>query len=510
MSCPTFRGCSAWPMAKSDWLHTAMQLVPSLLLRPAAWAVCSLSTVLLVAGCAPHTRLQPTHITMPSGWPADSATSAGNAKEAASLPIWSSMVQDPALHQLLAQASAHNHALRLALLRAEEAHAAYGIERANRWPTVAIGSSHARARVPGDLNASGQPVVGSEHQAFVGMNSWELDLWGRVRSLSEAALQQYLATEAGAQAARQALLAQVARAYVALREADDRLHITRSTMASRAETLRIFTRRYEVGSTSKYALSQVQSLYHQAQAMVVQIEQTRAQAAHALHLLTGADISQLPAPQRQAPIFAAVPVGLPSSLLTARPDIQAAEHQLQAAHAHVDAARAAFFPRIVLSGSWGSSSAQLDGLFDAGSRSWSFMPSISLPIFDGGQRQAQLDLTAVRQHNAVVQYEQTVQNAFREVADALSTRHALAQQVDIQHDNLSALQERARLAQLRYDSGASPYLDVLDAQRDLLSAAQQVVQVRYALQSTHISLYTALGGGTTLGIHAAPTSTEPH
>lgn len=413
------------------------------------------------------------------------------------------MVKDPSLQQLLVQASTHSHDLRLALLRAQEARAAYGIQRADRVPSISVGSSHARARVPGDLNATRQSVVSSDHEVFVGLNSWELDLWGRVRNLSEAALQQYLASEAGAQAARQALLAQVARTYLALREADERLALTHRTVESRAETLRIFTRRHEVGALSKYALTQVQSLHHQALAMAVQLEQERAQVAHALYLLTGASVDPLPPLERGAPIFADVPVGLPSSLLTARPDIMSAEHQLQASRAQVAAARAAFFPRIALTGSWGSGSAELNGLFESGSKAWTFMPSIALPIFDGGRRQANLDLAAVRQNAAVVTYERTIQTAFREVADALAVRHGMSQQVEIQHSNLQSLQERARLAQLRYDNGASPYLDVLDAERELLSAAQQVVQARYALQSAQVSLYTALGGGTTLG-HATP------
>lgn len=481
----------------------------SLSLRAAHWATIGLSVSCLIAGCAPSQPFQQVKQKLPAHWPADSLQSASQPALNAGLLEWRSAVQDTVLQQLLTEASSHNHDLRLALLRAQEARAAYGMERADRLPHLSAGSNHARARAPGDLNATGKPVIASEHQVFLGVNSWELDLWGRVHSLSEAALQQYLATEAGAQAARQALLVQVARSYVALREADGRLHITRQTMNSRAETLRIFTHRYEVGSTSKYALSQVQSLHHQAQAMVVQIEHERAHAAHTLHLLTGANVSQLPAAQRQAAIFVEVPVGLPSSLLTARPDIQAAEHLLQAGNARVDAARAAFFPRITLSGNLGTSSAELDGLFAAGSKAWSFMPSISLPIFDSGQRRASLDVAAVRQHSAVVQYEQTVQNAFREVADALSTRHALMQQVEIQRENLSTLQERARLAQLRYDNGASPYLDVLDAQRDLLTAAQQAVQVHYALQSAHISLYTALGGGTTLGSNTLESVVTP-
>ena len=335
-------------------------LIPRLL----PWAA-----ALLLAGCASSTiPLQQPQQALPTQWPGDTQTR-GNTD--AALPPWQAMVVDPALTQLLQQAASYNHDLRQALLRAQEARASYGIENASRFPTLAAGSSHARARVPGDLNASGRAATGSDHEVFVGLSSWELDLWGRVRNLSNAALQQYLATELGTQAARQALFAQVARSYLTLREMDERLTLTRHTLGSRAETLRIFTRRYEVGSISKYALTQVESLHHQARAMAAQLEQERAQTAHALQLLTGADVAQLPPLVRGQQFFADVPVGLPSSLLTARPDVVAAEHQLQASHARVDAARAAFLPRIALSGSLGTASAQLDGLFDNGSKAWS-------------------------------------------------------------------------------------------------------------------------------------------
>ena len=475
-------------------MNTSVCLPPA---APVRLAV-SLACALLLGGCAPgaSSLAQPDPGVLPGQWPSDSHATPVTA----ALPDWQQWVQDPTLAQLQTQALAHNRDLRLALLRVEEARAVHGLQRADRFPTVAVGSSHARARVPGDLNVSGRPVTGSDHEVFVGLNSWELDLWGRVRSLDEAALQQYLASAAGARAAQLTLLGQVARSYLALRETDERLHLARSTLDTRAETQRIFTRRHEVGSTSKYALTQVQSLYNQAHALVVQLQQTRAQQVHALGQLTGQAIDPLPALPPGAAILGEVPAGLPSDLLQARPDIVAAEHQLQVAHAQVAAARAAFFPRIALTGSFGTASAQLDGLFDSGSKAWTFAPSISLPILDGGRRRANLDLATVRQHSAVASYERSVQTAFREVADALSARHFLAQQLRVQQDNLQVLQERNRLAQLRYDNGASPYLDVLDAQRELLGAAQQAVQVAYALQAAQVSLYTALGG--------APASTD--
>ena len=229
--------------------------------------------------------------------------------------------------------------------------------------------------------------------------------------------------------------------------------------------------------------------------MGAQLQQQRDLQAHALQQLTGVEVSRLPGGAPPPLLLQQLPAGLPSDLLTQRPDIIAAEHSLQAAKANVAAARAAFLPRIALTGNWGTASADLDGLFKSGSRAWQFAPTISLPIFDGGQRQANLDLQAVRKNMAVTQYEKAIETAMREVLDALSSRTALQEQVKVLAEQRDALQERSRLARLRYDHGSSPYLDVLDAERDLLSAEQQLVQGREALISTQIALYTALGGG---------------
>ena len=205
--------------------------------------------------------------------------------------------------------------------------------------------------------------------------------------------------------------------------------------------------------------------------------------------------------------MAALPAGLPSDLLTQRPDIVAAEHQLRAAHAQIGAARAAFFPRIALTSSLGTASAELGGLFDSGSSAWTFSPSISLPIFNGGRLRNNLNLTEVRRDLAVANYEKTVQGAFRDVSDALAARQWLARQLAIAQEGQAAQAERARLSQLRYDNGSSAFLDVLDAQRDLLVANQQTVQLRRALLSSQVSLYAALGGGAPASPSAQPTST---
>jgi len=450
----------------------------------AALAACSTSVPML----QPQAQAR-----LPGQWP--QAWTQQNSTAAP--PAWQDFYADSVLQQLIEAALAHNQDQRLALLRVQEAQAAYGIQSAARLPTIGLGSSHARARVPADLNASGRSVVAGDQEVFVGLNSWELDLWGRVKSLSDAALGNYLALDATQHAVQSSLIKQVALNYLALRSLDERLALTERTIASREESLRIFKRRTEVGSTSRYALTQVQTLVHQAKLIGTQLAQQRALQANALQQLTGLDAELLPQ-QLSTPVnLKPVAEGLPSALLTQRPDIIAAEYGLQAAKANVAAARAAFLPRIALTGSWGTASAELDGLFKGGSRAWQFVPSISLPIFDGGQRQANLDLQAVRQNIAVVQYEKTIETAMREVLDALSSRSTLEQQLLVLTEQRAALKERARLARLRYDQGASPYLDVLDAERDLLSAEQQLVQGREALLSTQVALYAALGGGYT-------------
>ncbi|MEN5164020.1 efflux transporter outer membrane subunit [Achromobacter kerstersii] len=431
--------------------------------------------------------------------------------EAAAHIAWQTYFSDPVLHGLIDSALANNRDLRTALLRVEEARALYGIQRADQFPTLGVQAEGTRSRVPGDLNLTGQPQISSQYQAGVGMATWELDFWGRVRSLKDAALQNYLASDAAAQAATLSLITQVADSYLTLRELDERLALTRETIASRAESLRIFRRRFEVGAISKLDLTQVETLWQQARALGADLEQTRAAQAHALELLVGAPLN-LPAHITQLDdnaVMRDLPAGLPSDLLVSRPDIVAAEHQLQAANANIGAARAAFLPSITLTGAFGTASAELDGLFSGGSRAWNFAPSISLPIFDAGRRQSTLDLTEVRRDQAIATYEKSIQVAFRDVSDALTARHWLAEQVEVLRATVAAQSERARLAQLRYEHGASPYLEVLDAQRDLLAAQQTLVQRRRALLSSRVGLYAALGGGTeAAGFTAAAPSTE--
>ncbi|WP_288392088.1 efflux transporter outer membrane subunit [uncultured Herbaspirillum sp.] len=420
---------------------------------------------------------------------------AGMEAEAQALG-WQAYFRDPQLQALITQALTNNRDLRVAALRVEEARALYGIQRADLLPSIGAQVGVDRSRTPADLNLTQRPLVGSAYQAGLGLSNWEIDLWGRLRSLSDAALQSALASEATRRAAALSLVAQVADAYLELAELDERLAIARDTIASRQESYRIFSRRVEVGATSRLNLTQIETLLTQAQALGAQLEQLRAQRVNALSLLVGAPL-ELPAGQARTALNATFPelaAGTPSLLLTRRPDVVAAELRLKAANANIGAARAAFFPSISLTGNLGTASAELSGLFRDGSQAWTFSPSITLPIFTAGRLRNNLDLAEVRRDIAVANYEKTVQGAFRDVADALAARQWLTRQLAIAETAEQVQSERARLSTLRYDNGAAPFLDVLDAQRDLLSARQQRVQIRRALLSSAVALYAALGG----------------
>lgn len=471
-------------------------------------AACALAAATLVlTGCA---SMAPPFETPALPVPAHYATPGTDTGTPAATTGWRDYFTDPRLQALIAQALANNRDLRATALRVQEARAAYGIQRADMLPTLGAQAGMDRSRVPADLNLTRQPLLGSQYQAGVGLASWEIDFWGRVRSLNDAALQNYLASDAARRAVTLGLIAQVAQSELALRELEERLLLAHQAIASRKESLRIFQRRVDVGSASRLNLTQVQTLLSQAEALGAQLEQARAQQANALALLVGAPVDPAPDARLDAVHLPPLRAGLPSDLLVQRPDIMAAEHQLKAAQAQIGAARAAFFPRVALTGSLGTASAELGGLFDSGSQAWTFSPSISLPLFNAGRLRNNLNLAEVRRDIAVANYEKTVQGAFRDVSDALVARQSLAGQLAIAQNARAAQSERARLSQLRYDHGAAAFLEVLDAQRDLLVADQQVVQLRRALLSSQVSLYAVLGGGTLAEDPTAASSATAH
>ncbi|QGZ56326.1 efflux transporter outer membrane subunit [Paraburkholderia acidiphila] len=489
----------------------------------AAFAARRLPLAVLVATLAGCVSLAPPFEQPPLPVPATfpdaygNPTTGGEHAASAALMGWKDYFTDPTLQTLIGEALDYNRDLRLAIQRVEEARAMYGIRRADQFPTIGVSADLARARVPADLSGIGRPVTGNQFQVGVGLASWELDFWGRVANLKEAALQNYLASDAARQAVTLTVIEQVANSYLSLRELDERIMLMNETIATREKSYRIFKRRYEEGSTSKLDLKQVETLWRQAVALGAQLQQQRATRVNALQVLVGKPV-ELPHEDIKlddSAVVADLPAGLPSDLLVNRPDIVGAEFQLRAANANIGAARAEFFPKITLTGSLGTASVQLDDLFTGPSRAWSFGPSVSLPIFDMGRREANLDVTKAQRDQAVTSYEIAVQSAFRDVADAIAARQWLAEQVDALRATEKAQAERARLAQMRYDHGASPFLEVLDAQRDLLAAQQQLVETRRALLSSRVALYSALGGsgftndvatpGTT---HATPASGE--
>ncbi len=462
----------------------------------------------LVVGCASLAPLYETPaLAVASEYPMANTTAAGNSANIG----WRDHFRDPTLQALIETALSNNRDLRVALLRVQEARAAYAIQRSEGVPKVGLEGATERSRVPASLSPTGQSSVGNQYQLAVGLTSWEIDFWGAVRNRNEAALQSYLASDAARRATTLALIAQVADVYLGLREFDRRIDLAQQAIDSRKESVRIFSRRFEVGATSRLNLTQVQTLLTQAQALGAQLRQARDAQAHALTLLVGTSVV-LPTVGdvlEDTAVISALPIGLPSDLLWSRPDVVAAEHLLQAANANIGAARATFFPRIALTGSLGIASAELDSLFESGSRIWRFGPSLSLPLFDGGARSANLEATETRREIALAAYERSVQAAFRDVADALTTRHWLAEQRDIALANAAIQIERARLAQLRFDSGATAFLEVLDAERDLLAARQQLVQINRALLSNRVALYAALGGGSVeLADPASATATD--
>ncbi|MBY0455081.1 MAG: efflux transporter outer membrane subunit, partial [Burkholderiaceae bacterium] len=381
-------------------------------------------------------------------------------------------------------------------LSIEQARAQYQIRSADQLPTLNIGANGNR-----QPKTDGSGAISSSYSAGVMMASWEIDFFGRIASLKDAALAQYLATEEARHAAQTSLVAAVANAWLSLRTNDELLALTEQTLATRNDSLRLMRLRFEHGVTSALDLRQAESLSAAARATLAQQQRLRALDINALTLLVG---QSLPATlldtgahtdKGLAPQFAPVPAGLPSDLLTRRPDVRQAEQQLRAAHAQIGAARAAFFPRIALTASAGTASSALSGLFQSGSWGWTLAPQALLPIFDAGRNQAGLDAAEVGRSMALAQYEKAIQSAFREVADALAGRATWGEQLSAQQAQAQAEAERFQLADLRYRSGVASYLDVLDAQRALFATQQALAQTQLAHGQNQVLLYKALGGG---------------
>jgi multidrug efflux system outer membrane protein len=457
-----------------------------------------LSAVLLVAGVMSGCTLAPTYerpaAPVETSYPADAG---GKADLDASSLGWRQFFPDQRLQALIAAALENNRDLRTAVLNIEEARAQYQITRADLLPNLNVSGSAARSRTAASQSLTGQPYISNSYQVGLAVPAFELDFFGRVRSLKDAALATYLSTEEARKSAQISLIAQVAQAYLTERSYAEQLLLAQQTLESRQSNIDLAQKRFDVGASSALDLRLSQTLVESARVSKAQLERQRAQAENALTLLVGKKINELPAAPTlsQEQIVTDIPAGLPSDLLTRRPDIRSAEQSLLAANANIGAARAAFFPKISLTGSFGSASSTLGGLFESGSGAWSFGPQLSLPIFDYGRNSANLDLAEVRKNKAIVTYEKTIQTAFKEVADALVARGSLDEEIKAQEAFLTAQQDRLKLTDLRFKNGIASSLDQLDAQRDLFSAQQALIQARQLRLNNAIDLYKALGGG---------------
>jgi multidrug efflux system outer membrane protein len=468
-----------------------------------------LIAALLLSACSMAPEHRRPDLPTAAAYPAEGAPTAAGPR--ATEIAWRDFFADPRLEALIAQALVNNRDLRTAVLRIEEARAQYRITRADRLPTIDASGGYTRTRIGSGVSTgapgtgTGTPVVGvgggttvENLQVNVGVAAFELDFWGRVRSLSEAARATYLSTVEAQRAFRIGLIADVADAYLALREFDERIALAERTVTARERGLEIARLRLDAGVTSALDFRQTETLLTQAQTELAALRLQQAQTRNALELLVGGPLpAGLPEalPLAQQGIVDSISPGLPSELLANRPDILAAEQQLRAAGANIGAARAAFFPRISLTAVLGFASSALSNLFDGDSFTWSVGPSASVPVFDFGRNAGNLDLAVVRRDISVANYERVIQTAFREVADALAARRFLADQLAAQQRALAAQRDRAELATLRYRNGVAGYIEVLDAERELFAAEQAVVATRRQQLSNAVSLYVALGGG---------------
>jgi outer membrane protein, multidrug efflux system len=450
-------------------------------LRRAA-AATVLGTVL--SGCSFIPAYERPAAPVPAAFPETAATAGTPAPQLA----WTEFLADARLRRLVETALANNRDLRVAVLNVEQARAQLGAARADVWPTVNAG-------VTGNRQPNGTGGIASTYTAGALVSAFELDLFGRIRSLGEAAAARYLASDEGRRAAQVALVASVAQADLALRADDELLAVTQATLQAREATLKLVRVRFDGGVAAEPELRNAESLLAAARANVVALQRQRALDQNALALLLGSALpADLPPATPLAQLqLADVPAGLPSDVLLQRPDIRQAEQLLIAANANIGAARAAFFPRISLTGSAGYASNHLETLFD--NTAWSFAPQLLVPIFDAGRNSANLASAQAARSIAVAQYERAIQSAFREVADALAGRATLGEQLAAQQAQAAAEERRLALAELLFRGGAASALERLDAERASLAARQAVVQLQLAKAQNAVQLYRVLGGG---------------
>ncbi len=456
--------------------------------------------VLLLGGCTLAPKYTQPKAPIPAEWPKGAAykdTHAMPGEPTVPELTWENFFShDKSLQKIIEMALNNNLDLRLAALNVERARALYGIQRAELFPVVNAGAGGSKQRVPADLSTTGQSMTAAQYDVGLGIASWEIDFFGRIRSLEERALEEYLATEQARRSVRIALVAEVARAYLTLAADRGNLKLARSTHETQQASYRFVKRRLELGLATELDLAEAQTRVDAALRDIPRFTQLAAQDHNALNLLAGspvpesllpADLSSVTPPEELSP-------GLSSQVLLNRPDIMAAEHRLKGAYAYIGAARAAFFPRISLTAAFGTASADLSGLFSAGSGAWNFAPQIVMPIFDA-RVWAALRVSKADRKIALTQYEKTIQTAFREVADSLAVQGTINQQVSAQRSLVDATAKTYRLSNIRYEKGIDNYLAVLVAQRSLYGQQQVLIELRLIRLASRVRLYAVLGGG---------------
>ncbi|WP_443269837.1 efflux transporter outer membrane subunit [Variovorax sp. JS1663] len=456
------------------------------------------AAALALAGCSLIPTYERPAAPVPATYPG--AQPAAGTSSPASTLAWQDYFTDPRLAKLIETALANNRDLRVAVGNIEQARAQFQIQRAAQFPALDLTASGSRSS-PNPLAAAGLGgSVASSYSVGLGITAWELDFFGRVASLKEQALAQFLATEESRKATQISLVSAVASGWLTLIADDELLAITRQTLTTREESQKLTRMRFDNGVSSELDLRLADSLAESARASYAEQQRLRMQDENALALLLGAPVppEATEGGARGLDGVAAMPelpAGMPSDLLGERPDIRAAEQQLIAANANIGAARAAFFPRITLTSSIGTTSSEFSNLFDRGTKAWTFAPQLTLPIFDAGRNQAGLGSARAGRDIAVAQYEKAIQTGFREVADALAGRATLGEQLRALRAQSEAESVRFRLSDLRYRNGIASALDLLDAQRSLYGAQQAAVQIHLAQLQNQVVLYKTLGGG---------------
>lgn len=439
---------------------------------------------------------------VPAAWPGEPTAPAAAAPAANRTVLadvdWRDYFADARLRELIGIALADNRDLRVAALNIEQARAQYRIQRADLFPAVNLNGGQNAQRLPGDLTNSGESTISRQFSATVGIAAWELDFFGRVRSLSDQALETYLATEDARRSVQISLVAEVANAWLTLAADRELRDLARDTFDAQRKSVELTGRALEAGAVPALDLRQAQTAMERARADAARYAAQVAKDENALALLIGSPVPARLLPEKLVDAVSAItdlPAGVPSEVLVRRPDVLQAERQLRAANASIGAARAAFFPRITLTATAGTASSTLDGLFGAGSGTWTFVPQLVLPIFNAGELSASLDVATVQREINVARYEQAIQSAFRETADALAERATLAEQLDARRKLVEASSESYRLSDARYRNGIDSYLVLLDAQRSRYAADQELISARLSEASNRVTLYKVMGGG---------------